>query len=106
MPGKSQLPQAFELDPGITKPSARADWTVLYCGKWAAPRQCGGGPSPRPLTPETGRFHAKARTLLGEADAMFGIHLNEAAGRTAYLAGFSRRASVDLAENGTRGQNP
>ena len=44
--------------------------------------------------------------LLGEADAMFGIHLNEAAGRTAYLAGFSRRASVDLAENGTRGQNP
>ena len=46
MPGKSQLPQAFDLDPGITRPSARADWTVLYCGKWAAPRQRGGGPSP------------------------------------------------------------
>jgi uncharacterized protein (UPF0332 family) len=37
---------------------------------------------------ETASYLEKAQTLLAEADAMFGIHLNEAAGRTAYLAGF------------------
>jgi uncharacterized protein (UPF0332 family) len=37
---------------------------------------------------ETASYLEKARTLLTEADAIFGIHLNEAAGRTAYLAGF------------------
>jgi len=40
------------------------------------------------LTPETGFFLAKARRLLSEAEGMLGIHYNEAAGRTAYLAGF------------------
>jgi uncharacterized protein (UPF0332 family) len=40
------------------------------------------------LTPETGLFLAKARRLLGEAEGMLAIHYNEAAGRTAYLAGF------------------
>ena len=37
---------------------------------------------------ETTSYLEKARTLLAEADAIFDIHLNEAAGRTAYLAGF------------------
>jgi uncharacterized protein (UPF0332 family) len=37
---------------------------------------------------ETALYLEKAQTLLAEADAIFGIHLNEAAGRAAYLAGF------------------
>jgi uncharacterized protein (UPF0332 family) len=40
------------------------------------------------LTPETGYFLAKARKLLDEADGMPTMHYNDAAGRTAYLAGF------------------
>lgn len=40
------------------------------------------------MTPETGYFLDKARKLLGEAEAMLTINLNDAAGRTAYLAGF------------------
>ena len=40
------------------------------------------------MTPETGYFLDKARKLLGEADAMLAINLNDAAGRTAYLAAF------------------
>jgi uncharacterized protein (UPF0332 family) len=40
------------------------------------------------LTPETGLFLVKARRLLAEADGMLAMHYNEAAGRTAYLAGF------------------
>jgi uncharacterized protein (UPF0332 family) len=40
------------------------------------------------MTPEAGYFLEKARRLLDEAGAMLGIGLNEAAGRTAYLAGF------------------
>ncbi len=40
------------------------------------------------MTPETGYFLDKAGKLLGEDDAMLSIGLNEAAGRTAYLAGF------------------
>jgi uncharacterized protein (UPF0332 family) len=40
------------------------------------------------VTPETGYFLDKAGKLLGEDDAMLSIGLNEAAGRTAYLAGF------------------
>ena len=40
------------------------------------------------MTPEAGYFLDKARKLLGEADAMLTINLNDAAGRTAYLAGF------------------
>jgi uncharacterized protein (UPF0332 family) len=40
------------------------------------------------LTPESELFLAKARRLLAEAEGMFGMRYNEAAGRTAYLAGF------------------
>jgi uncharacterized protein (UPF0332 family) len=40
------------------------------------------------LTPEAGLFLAKARRLLDEADGMLSMRYNEAAGRTAYLAGF------------------
>jgi uncharacterized protein (UPF0332 family) len=40
------------------------------------------------LTPESGFFLDKARKLLAEADAMLTIELHDAAGRTAYLAGF------------------
>jgi uncharacterized protein (UPF0332 family) len=40
------------------------------------------------VKPETASYLEKAQTLLAEADAIFDIHLNEAAGRTAYLAGF------------------
>jgi uncharacterized protein (UPF0332 family) len=40
------------------------------------------------VKPEAASYLEKAQTLLAEADAIFNIHLNEAAGRTAYLAGF------------------
>jgi uncharacterized protein (UPF0332 family) len=40
------------------------------------------------VTPETGYFLAKAHKLIAEADAMLKIGLNDAAGRTGYLAGF------------------
>jgi uncharacterized protein (UPF0332 family) len=40
------------------------------------------------VTPETGYFLEKAYRLLVEAEAMLTIDLNDAAGRTAYLAGF------------------
>jgi uncharacterized protein (UPF0332 family) len=40
------------------------------------------------VTPEAGRFVAKASELLDQAETMLGVGLNEAAGRTAYLAGF------------------
>jgi len=40
------------------------------------------------LTPQAAGFAAKASRLLVEADTMLSVALNEAAGRTAYLAGF------------------
>ena len=40
------------------------------------------------MTPQAARFLDKARKLLAEADTMLGVGLNEAAGRTAYLAGY------------------
>ena len=40
------------------------------------------------MTPETAQFLGKAERLLHEADAMLKLDLNDAAGRTAYLAGF------------------
>lgn len=40
------------------------------------------------MTPESARFLAKAEKLLAEAGVMVGVGLNDAAGRTAYLAGF------------------
>jgi len=40
------------------------------------------------VTPQAAGFLEKARHLLAEADIMLGVGLNDAAGRTAYLAGF------------------
>lgn len=40
------------------------------------------------MTPESAVFLQKAHRLLGEAHKMLGVDLAEAAGRTAYLAGF------------------
>lgn len=40
------------------------------------------------MTPEAAEFLAKAQHLLAEADTMLRVDLNDAAGRTAYLAGF------------------
>jgi uncharacterized protein (UPF0332 family) len=46
------------------------------------------------LKPESALFLEKSRELLQQAEAMLGIHLNEAAGRTAYLAGFHAAQAV------------
>ena len=40
------------------------------------------------MKPQTDAFLEKAKELLGQAETMLGVGLNEAAGRTAYLAGF------------------
>ena len=40
------------------------------------------------MTPEAAGYLAKARDLLVQAEAMLGIELCDAAGRTAYLAEF------------------
>jgi uncharacterized protein (UPF0332 family) len=40
------------------------------------------------VTPQAAEFLAKAQHLLAEADIMLDVGLNDAAGRTAYLAGF------------------
>ena len=40
------------------------------------------------MTPQAGRFLDKARELINQAKTMAGVGLNEAAGRTAYLAGY------------------
>lgn len=40
------------------------------------------------MTPQAARFLEKAQKLLADADTMLGVGLNEAAGRSAYLAGF------------------
>jgi uncharacterized protein (UPF0332 family) len=40
------------------------------------------------VTPQTAGFLGKAQKLLGEATIMLSVALNEAAGRTAYLAAF------------------
>jgi uncharacterized protein (UPF0332 family) len=54
------------------------------------------------LTPETGLFLAKARRLLGEAEGMLSMRYNDAAGRTAYLAGF-HAAQALISERTGRG---
>jgi uncharacterized protein len=41
------------------------------------------------VKPETARFLEKARNLLAQADTMLNVGLNDAAGRTAYLAGYN-----------------
>jgi uncharacterized protein (UPF0332 family) len=40
------------------------------------------------VKPQSAAFLEKARALLGEAETMLKVDLNDAAGRTAYLAGF------------------
>jgi uncharacterized protein (UPF0332 family) len=40
------------------------------------------------VKPETASYLDKANTMLSEADAIFGIHLHDAAGRAAYLGAF------------------
>jgi uncharacterized protein (UPF0332 family) len=40
------------------------------------------------VTPQTGKFLEKGEKLLAQAETMLGVGLNDAAGRTAYLAGF------------------
>lgn len=40
------------------------------------------------MKPQSGAFLEKARALLGQADVMLEVGLTDAAGRTAYLAGF------------------
>jgi uncharacterized protein (UPF0332 family) len=56
------------------------------------------------LTPETRLFLDKARRMLDEADAMLAIHLSEAAGRAAYLAGF-HAAQAPISERTGRSVN-
>jgi hypothetical protein len=50
------------------------------------------------VTPESSFFLQKARKLLGEADVMLTTGLNDAAGRTAYLAGL-HAAGIHLRAN-------
>lgn len=52
------------------------------------------------MTPEAASYLEKARDLLEQADAMLGIALNEAAGRTAYLAGFHAAQAVIFERTG------
>lgn len=52
------------------------------------------------MTPEAARFLEKERHLLGEAEAMLGIGLHDAAGRTAYLAGFHAAQSLIFERTG------
>ena len=40
------------------------------------------------MTPQAAKFPEKAEKLLAEAETMLGVGLRDAAGRTAYLAGF------------------
>jgi len=40
------------------------------------------------MTPQAARSPDKAQQLLGEAETMLRVRLNEAAGRTAYLAAY------------------
>jgi uncharacterized protein (UPF0332 family) len=40
------------------------------------------------VKPQSAAFLEKARRLLAEAETMLGVDLTDAAGRTAYLAGF------------------
>jgi uncharacterized protein (UPF0332 family) len=46
------------------------------------------------VKPQTAAFLEKSRELLDQADTMLGVGLNEAAGRTAYLAGFHAAQAV------------
>ena len=46
------------------------------------------------MTDEARMFLAKAAKLLNEADTMLSVNLNEAAGRSAYLAAFHARQAL------------
>jgi uncharacterized protein (UPF0332 family) len=46
------------------------------------------------VRPQTARFLEKGRQLLEQAETMLGVALNEAAGRTAYLAGYLAAQAV------------
>jgi len=52
------------------------------------------------VKPEAASFLDKARTLPGEAEAILAIHLNESAGRTAYLAGYHAAQAFVLERTG------
>jgi uncharacterized protein (UPF0332 family) len=52
------------------------------------------------VTPHAAEFLAKARHLLAEAGIMLGVGLNDAAGRTAYLAGFHAAQAFICESNG------
>ena len=52
------------------------------------------------MTTATDLYLAKARELLVQAEAMLGIGLHEAAGRTAYLAGFHAAQALIFARAG------
>jgi uncharacterized protein (UPF0332 family) len=52
------------------------------------------------VTPQAARFLAKARQLLKDAETMLRVGLNQAAGRTAYLAGFHAAQALIFERDG------
>ncbi|HWY16409.1 MAG TPA: HEPN domain-containing protein [Rhizomicrobium sp.] len=53
------------------------------------------------MTPEAGRYLAKARLTLDHARKMLIVQLNEDAGRAAYLAGFQAAQALIFERTGT-----
>ena len=53
------------------------------------------------MTPEAGRYLAKARLTLDHARKMLTVQLNEDAGRAAYLAGFQAAQALIFERTGT-----
>lgn len=49
---------------------------------------------------QTAAYLEKARELLAQAETMFSVHLDEPAGRTAYLAGFHAAQALIFETNG------
>jgi uncharacterized protein (UPF0332 family) len=52
------------------------------------------------VKPQSAAFLEKAGELLGEAETMLGVDLTDAAGRTAYLAGFHAAQALLFEANG------
>jgi uncharacterized protein (UPF0332 family) len=52
------------------------------------------------MKPQSAAFLEKASELLGDADTMLRVNLNDAAGRTAYLAGFHAAQALLFEANG------
>ena len=48
------------------------------------------------MKPQSGAFLEKSLELLDQADTMLGVGLNEAAGRTAYLAGLHAAQALKI----------